>query len=281
MTKPNPRLERARGQGNVATEEVATTSRPAWVAGAQVTGRPRCSAGSPSWWSSLAVGMAVGQKNIDQNDANVGQSHKRRPHPPRRRLPGRPADRDRRSSRARSSPRRTRPSGRRSPTPSPRCKPFSTIKNLRSPLDPANADQISADGHTVMVEFDLKGDDTLAKKNVDAIVAATDKVAAAHPDFYVGEAGSISSGKALDKMFNEQLAQGRRAVGPAHADRAADRLRRRRRRGRAAAARALGRHGHDRPRRAPEPHRPDGLRTSAPCSCSSASPSASTTRSST
>src|SRR3954471_20268970 len=25
---------------------------------------------------SIAVGMAVGQKNIDQNDANVGQSHR-------------------------------------------------------------------------------------------------------------------------------------------------------------------------------------------------------------
>ena len=33
------------------------------------------------------------------------------------------------------------------------------------------------------------------------------------PSFYVGEAGSISSGKALDKMFNEQLAQaGERSV---------------------------------------------------------------------
>ena len=92
-------------------------------------------------------------------------------------------------------------------------KPFSTIKNLRSPLDPANADQISADGHTAMIEFDLKGDDTLAEKNVDALVAATGKVAAAHEDFYVGEAGSISSGKALDKMFNEQLAKaGERSI---------------------------------------------------------------------
>src|SRR5207302_7497569 len=42
---------------------------------------------------------------------------------------------------------------------------------------------------------------------------ATDKVANAHPSFYVGEAGSISSGKALDAMFNKQLAQaGERSI---------------------------------------------------------------------
>ncbi len=64
-----------------------------------------------------------------------------------------------------------------------------------------------------MVTFDMKGDNEVATKNIDAITAATEKVAKAHPDFYVGEAGSISSGKALDEMFNKQLAQaGERSV---------------------------------------------------------------------
>src|SRR5688572_16894224 len=36
--------------------------------------------------------------------------------------------------------------------------PFKSIEHLRSPLDPAHADQISADGRTVMVTFDMKGD---------------------------------------------------------------------------------------------------------------------------
>ena len=105
----------------------------------------------------------------------------------------------------------------------------------------------------------MKGDDTVAKKNIDAILAATDKVAKAHPDFYVGEAGSISSGKALDKMFNEQLAQaGERSVpltllvlllvfGAVVAAGVPLLL----------ALSAVDR--HDRPRRAAEPHRPDGL----------------------
>src|SRR5438876_8198539 len=91
--------------------------------------------------------------------------------------------------------------------------PFKTIKSLRSPLDPAHGDQVSADGHTALVEFDLKGDNTLATKNIDPIVAATAAVAKQHKGIFVGEAGSISSGKAINKMFNAQLAQaGERSI---------------------------------------------------------------------
>jgi len=50
------------------------------------------------------------------------------------------------------------------------------------------------------------GEKKAAEKKIDAIVAATDRVAARHPSFTIGEAGSISSGKALDKLFNQQLA---------------------------------------------------------------------------
>jgi uncharacterized membrane protein YdfJ with MMPL/SSD domain len=79
------------------------------------------------------------------------------------------------------------------------------IKHLKSPLDPANGDQISSDRSTAMVTFDMKGKYDDATKKIDAIEAAVAKVADRHPDFYVGEAGAISSGKALDKMFNDQL----------------------------------------------------------------------------
>ena len=46
-----------------------------------------------------------------------------------------------------------------------------------------------------------------------AITTATGKIAGRHPGFFVGEAGSISSGKALNDAFNQQLAQaGERSV---------------------------------------------------------------------
>jgi uncharacterized membrane protein YdfJ with MMPL/SSD domain len=79
------------------------------------------------------------------------------------------------------------------------------IKNLKSPLDSTNPDLVSDDRSTAMVTFDMKGKYDDATKKIDSIEAAVAKVAAAHPGFYVGEAGAISSGKALDKMFNDQL----------------------------------------------------------------------------
>jgi RND superfamily putative drug exporter len=79
------------------------------------------------------------------------------------------------------------------------------IKNLKSPLDSANPDLVSNDRSTAMVTFDMKGKYDDATKKIDPIEAQVAKVAAAHPGFYVGEAGAISSGKALDKMFTDQL----------------------------------------------------------------------------
>jgi RND superfamily putative drug exporter len=83
--------------------------------------------------------------------------------------------------------------------------PFKVVKNLRSPLDPGYADQVSKDKHSVLVLWEMKGTEDAAKTKIDAITAATDRVAKQHPDLYIGEAGSISSGKALDEMFAKQL----------------------------------------------------------------------------
>jgi uncharacterized membrane protein YdfJ with MMPL/SSD domain len=79
------------------------------------------------------------------------------------------------------------------------------IKNLKSPYAAGNGDQVSDDRSTAMVTFEMKGKYDDATKKIDPIEAAVAKVAAEHPGFYVGEAGAISSGKALDKMFNDQL----------------------------------------------------------------------------
>ena len=81
-----------------------------------------------------------------------------------------------------------------------------TTKNFKSPLNPANGDQISKDRRTVLVTWDMKGKYEAATKKIDAIEARVAVSAARHPGFYVGEAGAISSGKALDKMFADQLA---------------------------------------------------------------------------
>ena len=53
----------------------------------------------------------------------------------------------------------------------------------------------------------MKGTSKVAEKNIDAITAATAAAAKRHPGLYIGEAGSASSNKALNAMFNKQLAQ--------------------------------------------------------------------------
>jgi uncharacterized membrane protein YdfJ with MMPL/SSD domain len=162
--------------------------------------------------AALAIGYTVGTKKIDQKDANVGQSHK--------------ADHLLRDAGFQPDPQTeivlVQSKTQTAQDPAFRAvvtdvvskvKPFTTIKNLRSPYQSSHADQISADGHSAMVEWDMKGTSKVATKHIGAIEAATAAVAKSHPDFFVGEAGSISSGKALNDEFNSQLAKaGERSI---------------------------------------------------------------------
>src|SRR3954468_18176523 len=162
--------------------------------------------------AALAIGMQVGTKQIDQQNANVGQSHR--------------ADNILREAGFEADPQTeiVLVQSKTLTAHSPEFRavvgdvvstvtPFTTIKNLRPPYDAGRADQISADGHTAMVEWDMKGDNDLSTKRIDALTKATAGVQKAHPGFYVGEAGSISSGKALNDAFNKQLAQaGERSI---------------------------------------------------------------------
>ena len=81
------------------------------------------------------------------------------------------------------------------------------MTKLRSPLAPGNEGQISKDGHSALIQFSPKGSYDEAVVYIDTITAATEKVQKANPDFYVGQAGSASTGKALDEMFSSQLAR--------------------------------------------------------------------------
>ncbi len=80
-----------------------------------------------------------------------------------------------------------------------------TYHTLRSPLGAMNRSQVSRDGHTALVEWDMNGTMKSAEKVIDPLTRATAAVAQAHPGIYIGEAGAVSSSKALTKMFNEQL----------------------------------------------------------------------------
>src|SRR6266516_557556 len=153
---------------------------------------------------AFALGSHVGTKNIKQDDVNTGQSHR--------------ADQILKQGFPQANP-QTELVLVQSSKLSVNAAAFRAtidevvaavkgnpeIKHLKSPLDARNGDQISNDRSAAMVTFEMKGKYDDAKKKIDPIEAAVAKVAARHPGFYVGEAGAISSGKALDKMFNDQL----------------------------------------------------------------------------
>jgi RND superfamily putative drug exporter len=154
--------------------------------------------------AALVIGNVVGTKQIDTENSNVGQSHK--------------ADQILKNAFPQSDP-QTEVVLVQSATKTVKDPAFratvedversiagnAAIKNVRSPLDPANASQVSKDGRSVMVQWDMKGKYDQAKKKIDAIEAAVAEAGDQHPGFYVAEAGSVSSGKALDKMFSDQL----------------------------------------------------------------------------
>jgi uncharacterized membrane protein YdfJ with MMPL/SSD domain len=147
--------------------------------------------------------IALGLKQIDINDAGVGQSHTadqilKKAFPERApqtefvlvqstsRTVGDPA--------FRSTVNDVIGSVRSSPA----------IKNLDSPYEPRNRDLISDDRHAAMVKWEMKGDADRAQDNIDALSAATTKVGTQHPGFFVGHAG-VSSDKGLEEMFADQL----------------------------------------------------------------------------
>ncbi len=154
--------------------------------------------------AAVFIGNVVGTKNIDTQDANVGQAHK--------------ADQILKHAFPQVNP-QTELVLVQSSTKTVKDPAFratikdvestiagnAAIKNVRSPLDPAHADQVSKDGHSAMVLWDMKGTYENAKPKIDGIVSAVGQAADRHPAFYVAEAGSVSSGKALDKMFSDQL----------------------------------------------------------------------------
>jgi uncharacterized membrane protein YdfJ with MMPL/SSD domain len=77
--------------------------------------------------------------------------------------------------------------------------------HVSSPAD--GGGQVSADGHTALVEFQIPGDAEEAEERVDASLATTAAVQKANPDVRVEQFGGASAGKALEKVFAEDLSK--------------------------------------------------------------------------
>ena len=155
---------------------------------------------------SFAIGIAVGMKTIDQNDMNVGEA-RRGDHIIRD--AGFPVDQQMEYVLIQSKTRTTSdPAFRAVIADAVRTLDgFPQVEKLRSPLQAGNEGQVSDDKHSALIQFSPKGNYDKAVSYIDTITAATAKMQKAHPDFVVVEAGSASTGKALDEMFTSQLAR--------------------------------------------------------------------------
>src|SRR5262245_13684622 len=156
--------------------------------------------------ASFVIGTAVGMQTIDQNDSNVGEAHR--------------ADHIIRDGgfRLDEQSEYVLVQSRTKTAADPAFRAvvndavaaldrFPQVTKLRSPLAAGNEGQISPDGHSALIQYTPDGSYDDAVAYIDSITAATARVQKANPDYYVAEAGSVSTGKALDHMFNSQLAR--------------------------------------------------------------------------
>jgi uncharacterized membrane protein YdfJ with MMPL/SSD domain len=77
--------------------------------------------------------------------------------------------------------------------------------NVASPLDRANADQISTDGRSALVTFDIRGDPDHAADKIDPIISAVAAAKAAHPQLYIGGFGETTADKEISDAVSKDL----------------------------------------------------------------------------
>src|SRR5262245_3409561 len=80
------------------------------------------------------------------------------------------------------------------------------VKNVRSPLEPANAGQIAPGGRAALVEFEIRGDAEKAVDKIGPVLERVDEIQKAHPGLYVGEFGDASAVEGLNTAMADDLA---------------------------------------------------------------------------
>ena len=156
--------------------------------------------------ASFAIGTAIGMKTIDQDDTNIGEA-RQADHIIRD--AGFAPDEQLEYVLVQSKTRTVADPAFRAVVHEAvtTLDRFPQVTKLRSPLAQENDGQVSADGRSALIQFTPNGTYDEATTYIDTITAAVARIQREHPAFYVGEAGSASTGKALDDMFGSQLAR--------------------------------------------------------------------------
>ena len=95
-----------------------------------------------------------------------------------------------------------------------RLQALSQIQRLRSPLQPGNGGLISRDGHSALIEFDMKGSSDTASDRVQPVLDAVAGLQRAAPRFTVAESGDASGNLELNKSIDNGLSKAERLSLP-------------------------------------------------------------------
>jgi uncharacterized membrane protein YdfJ with MMPL/SSD domain len=77
--------------------------------------------------------------------------------------------------------------------------------NVRSPLTRANGDQISADGRSAIVQYDIRGDPDTAADRIDPVLSTIDRAKADHPEVSIGAFGDASADREINDAVGKDL----------------------------------------------------------------------------
>jgi RND superfamily putative drug exporter len=81
------------------------------------------------------------------------------------------------------------------------------VAEIKSPLQPGNEGQVSKDGTSALITFQITGDPDTAEDRVGPALAATAAVQAAHPRLFVGEMGEASANKAINQRLKDDFSK--------------------------------------------------------------------------
>jgi RND superfamily putative drug exporter len=95
-----------------------------------------------------------------------------------------------------------------------RLRALPSIEGLRTPLTFANAGQISKDGHSALIEFEMKGDPETASDRVVPVLNAVAALQRSAPGFTVAEVGDASGAREVTKTINAGFSRAERLSLP-------------------------------------------------------------------
>jgi RND superfamily putative drug exporter len=86
-----------------------------------------------------------------------------------------------------------------------RLERVAAVTNLRSPLAPGHTAQVSENGRSALVRFDIRGPPEEAVDKIDPVLTAVDDAKSAHPGLVVGTIGEASAEKQIGEAVGEDL----------------------------------------------------------------------------